>query len=145
MTEPARSLRDELENRLGRGAIPDDPKVLAEAQRTLRHQVINTAIDVAELAEQTIDLRREGAETRKLAIRALGKIDDVIGVAGNAHVDGGGALGRLTTLQTVQHAENQAALKEIGKAQQRIIAWLIVGLGAFSLSAIGWIIVLLHH
>lgn len=102
---------------LGHGPITD----VAEAARALRHVVINDHMVLSEAA-------RTAEQGAALARKALDRLDDLTGVPGQRHVDGGGAIGRIEESVRAMEGRVRAGVRAVQWGIGTLVA--IAGVGA---------------
>ena len=114
---------DEVENlliRMGTGPVLE--KDIPEIIRAIRHAVVNNHVAinfVSEIAKEADTLAKKALDK---VDETNERIDDITGKAGQEHIDGGGALGRM-----------QRSMTRIEKLLNRA-TWAIV-VGSLTLAA----------
>ena len=128
---------DKNADALGHGPLTAEE--LPETVRSIRHFIANDHMSLQALLYM-------GRENRRLVKKSLAKtdltdsrIDDVIGVEGQHHIDGGGAVGRLEAriVEVIKAVSAQAT-------QNKWIIGLLISV-ALGLFALAGVILVGHH
>ena len=104
---------DYLFTRMGNGKV--SPEDVPEIVRAMRHFLINEHTSVKFLSEIA-------KEANALSRKALDRLDDITGVPGQRHIDGGGAIGRI-------ESKVDATMTEVEEKIRNAVNWLKWGIG----------------